>query len=142
MKRPTMFAILFLLQALVVACSKPPQTQQSPAPAAEEPAIRAALEKYLRERGSINLEGMEIVIKRLDIQADHAEAKVEFRARQGGGSMEMAYELEHREGVWAVKKTPGTSGAHGGMTTQPAAPAGQMPPGHPQVASPPPPKKQ
>jgi major membrane immunogen (membrane-anchored lipoprotein) len=135
MKR-SLTAITFLLCAvLLAACGKSQQTEQKPAPGADEAAVRAALEEYLSERSGLNITAMEWEIKKLDIHGDHAEAEVEFRAKEGGGGMAMNYEFERREGAWTIKKREGATSPHG---TTPAAPeGGALPPGHPPVTSPP-----
>ena len=135
MKR-SRIAIAFLCFAvLAAACSKSPRTEQKSQPGADEAAIKLALEKYLTERSGLNIAAMDWEIKKLDIHGDHAEAEVEFRAKEGGGGMAMNYEVERREGTWTIKKREGATAPHGAM---PAAPeGGALPPGHPPVTSPP-----
>lgn len=84
-------AILLLLTA--VACKKP---------VGENEAIRAAVQKHLAARGNLDLSAMEIDVKQVSIDRDHAIAQVEFRAKQGGGSMQMAYVLDRQGDEWVV----------------------------------------
>jgi hypothetical protein len=128
-------AILLLLAAL--ACKKP---------VGENEAIRVAVQKHLAARGTLDLSAMEIDVKQVDIDRDHAIAQVEFRAKQGGGSMQMAYTLDRQGDGWAVRAgTPSagtighpTSGEAPLPTASPSGPAtappfalGDLPASHP-----------
>ncbi len=132
---PALIAILILLWA--VACKKT---------VGENEAIRAAVQKHLAARGTLDLSAMEIDVKQVSIDRDHAIAQVEFRAKQGGGSMQMAYTLDRQGDGWAVRAgTPSagnighpTSGEAPLPTASPSGPAtappfalGDLPASHP-----------
>jgi|SRR2546422_7933973 len=112
-----LIAILILLWA--VACKKP---------VGENEAIRAAVQKHLAARGTLDLSAMEIDVKQVSIDRDHAIAQVEFRAKQGGGSMQMAYTLDRQGDGWAVHAGTPSAGNIGhptsGEAPLPAAPSG------------------
>src|ERR1700674_1031895 len=125
-------------------------------------AIRAGIMQHLTRAGTLNMSAMVMDIRTVSINGNQAHAEVEFRpktgARQGAG-MQVAYNLEKRDGAWVVLKTQ----ASGGMIPHPdpnknphqnpdvhsgslpdfsdivnpvGAPAGgALPPGHPPVNS-------
>jgi len=145
-----LIAILILLWA--VACKKP---------VGENEAIRAAVQKHLAARGTLDLSAMEIDVKQVSIDRDHAIAQVEFRAKQGGGSMQMAYTLDRQGDGWAVRAGTPSAGNIGHPTSgeaplpaaSPSGPAtappfalGDLPASHPPQPTkgnaPPPAKKQ
>ncbi|PYU31696.1 MAG: hypothetical protein DMG28_14360 [Acidobacteria bacterium] len=132
---PALIAILILLWA--VACKKP---------VGENEAIRVAVQKHLAARGTLDLSAMEIDVKQVDIDRDHAVAQVEFRAKQGGGSMQMAYTLDRQGDGWAVRAGTPSAGNIGhptsgeaplpaaspsGPTTAPPFALGDLPASHP-----------
>jgi hypothetical protein len=112
----------------------------------DKAAIRAAIEKYLNERGTINLSAMTWEISEFSQDRDRATVQVVFTSKQGGAQMPVTYEVRRENGVWAVKKSG--SSAHPGAAA-PTPPAGQLPPGHSDVGgssgaqapAPPPPKR-
>ncbi len=118
--------ILFFLPA--AGCSKAQQ---------DDKAIRSALEKHLAERGNLNMAAMDMNIKQVKVEGNRAEAQVEFRVKQGGASMEMAYTLERQGEAWVVR---GAMPAGGGMAHPPTGAgmppsgAGDLPAGHPPAA--------
>jgi hypothetical protein len=132
--------ILFALIAcalLAAGCSRgtaPSAPQEDP----NRAAIRAALEKYLASRGTLDLAAMEMDIKQISFTGDRAEAQVEFRAKGGSGAMQMAYTLERQGGVWTVKesRSPGMQTVHPPVG-EPAVPkAGELPASHPPITTP------
>ena len=136
MKR--LFVLLAVCALLVTAGCKS-------SPADERAAIRTALESYLSQRGNLNMTGMDMDIQVTRMDAQTADVNVTFRAKQGEGSMQMAYQLEKQGNVWVVKgsKAP-MGGAHPAVGEGAAAPApGQLPPAHPPMTAPQPapPKK-
>src|SRR5437879_13332571 len=97
-----LIALLILLWA--VACKKP---------VGENEAIRAAVQKHLAARGTLDLSATEIDVKQVSIDRDHAIAQGEFRAKQGGGSMQMAYTPDRqadRRAAHPGTPPPGTRG--------------------------------
>src|SRR5882762_956185 len=150
------FAIgLGLLAALCAACGC--KKQQS-----DNDAVRAGIMQHLTAVGTLNISAMEMDIRSVSINGNQAHAEVEFRPKTGGApgaGMQVAYNLEKRNGSWTVLKTQ----AAGGMIQHPnpnqnphqnqnvhssslpnfndvlnpaGAPAqGALPPGHPPVTS-------
>lgn len=103
----------------------------------ERAAMRTALEAHLSQRGNLNLAGMDMEIRVLRQDARSADIQVQFRAKQGGGSMQMAYTLERQGNGWLVKGSRTTAGdsAHpdvGGAPATSPAPGG-LPSGHPPI---------
>jgi hypothetical protein len=102
---------------------------------ADEPAIRAALETYLTQRSGLNLSGMDVIIKSVKTEGDHAEAQVEFHAKQGDAQMQMTYDFVRQGNAWVVQKSSGAAGSGHPPIPEgmPPAGAGALPPGHPPV---------
>lgn len=102
----------------------------------DDEAIRNALLSYLSQRSGLNMSAMDVNIKQVKREGDHAEAQVEFRAKQGNGRMQMAYQFERQGNSWVVKGSSGTAGS-GHPVIPEGAPqsggAGELPPGHPAV---------
>jgi hypothetical protein len=128
----------------------------------ESDAIRAGIMQHLTAVGTLNISAMEMDILSVSINGSQAHAEVEFRPKTGaapGTGMQVAYNLEKRDGSWTVLKTQAAGGmiqhpdpnqnphqnqnVHSGSlpnfndVLNPAgAPAqGNLPPGHPPVAS-------
>jgi hypothetical protein len=138
MKTQRLFLLAFVLALSSAACSR--NTSQAPAAAGDErQAIEAALNKYLAERGTINVSAMDVKIEDLKISGDRADAQVLFRTKQGEGEMRMAYVLARQNNVWTVQAPPRSESGmpHEGV----AMPQGQtaLPSGHPPVTTPAPP---
>jgi hypothetical protein len=90
------------------------KTQQS-----DNDAIRAGIMQHLKAVGTLNLSAMEMNIKSAAVNGNQAHAEVEFRPKTGapqGAGMQVAYNLEKRDGAWVVLKTQ----AAGGMIEHPA----------------------
>jgi hypothetical protein len=132
----------------------------------EKEAIRAGIMQHLNGLGTLNMSAMDMDIKTVSINGNTAHAEVEFRPKTGGApgaGMQVAYNLEKRDGAWVVQKSqaaggniqhpdPGTNphqnpnvhpGSPSGMPNfsdivNPAAapPSGALPPGHPPVNPP------
>jgi hypothetical protein len=117
--------VIMLFLVIAAGCSKTRQDDQ---------AIRAAVQKHLSERGDLNMAGMDVDVKQVKVDGNRAEAQVEFRVKQGGASMQMAYTLERQGEAWVVRSaTPAGGGmAHPptGAGTPPSG-AGDLPAGHP-----------
>jgi len=123
--------------------------------------IRAGVMQHLTAVGTLNINAMQVDIRNVSINGNQAHAEVEFRPKTGGApgtGMQVAYNLEKRDGTWTVLKTK----AAGGMMQHPdpnqnphqnqavhstslpnfnsvlnpsGSPAqGTLPPGYPQVA--------
>ena len=99
-------------------------------------AIRNALLAYLSQRSGLNMSAMDVNIKQVTREGDHAEAQVEFRAKQGDARMDMTYKFEREGDNWMVMGSSGTAGSgHPAIpagSPQPGA-TGELPPGHPAV---------
>jgi hypothetical protein len=134
----------------------------------EKDAIRAGIMQHLSGVGTLNMSAMDMDIKSVSITGDTAHAEVEFRPKSGGApgaAMQVAYNLEKRDGAWIVQKTqpaggniqhpaPGTN-PHMNQDVHPGSPStmpnfndlvnppgtagapapGNLPPGHPPVNS-------
>lgn len=130
----------------------------------ETAAVRAGITEHLHSVGTLNLNAMEMNVRKVTITGDQADAEVEFVPKSGapaGAGMQVSYTLEKREGRWVVTKRnslgggiahpeAGTNpqqqpqGAVHGMPNfqellQPANPGASsgaaLPPGHPPVRS-------
>jgi hypothetical protein len=81
-------------------------------------AIRAGIMQHLTRVGTLNMSAMVMDIRTVSINGDQAHAEVEFRPKTGapqGAGMQVAYNLEKRDGAWVVLKTQ----ASGGMIQHP-----------------------
>jgi len=132
MKR--LFAVLTICAAIAAAgCNAIPAK-----PADDQAAMRAALQGYLAQRGNLNMAGMDMDLQIARNDGRTADVNVTFRAKQGGGSMQMAYTLEKQGNQWVVKgsKSP-TGSSHPDVGSGAAtAPPSALPPAHPPVPSP------
>src|SRR5260370_4616625 len=149
-------AVLGLSAALLLGggCKK----QQS-----ENDAIRAGIQQHLNGVGTLNLSAMEMDIRTVSVNGNQAHAEVVFRPKAGapaGAGMQVAYNLEKREGAWVVQKTQPVGGTiqhpdpsknphksearHSGalpnfidiVNPAGAPPQGALPPGPPPVNAP------
>jgi hypothetical protein len=114
----------FLLVILFVAGCK---SQQS-----DNDAIRGGILQHLRNVGTLDMNAMVMDLKSASVSGNQAHAEVEFRPKTGappGAGMQVAYNLEKRDGAWVVLKTQ----AAGGMIEHPAP--GQNPPQNQNVHS-------
>jgi hypothetical protein len=127
-------------------------------------AIRAGIMQHLNGVGTLNMSAMVMDIRSVSINGNQAHAEVVFRPKTGappGAGMQVAYNLEKRDGAWVVQKTQPTGGmiqhpdtnknphlnqdVHSGslpnfsdVLNPTGAPAqGALPPGHPPVNLPP-----
>jgi len=148
-------AVLGLSAALLLGggCKKQPNDNE---------AIRAGIMQHLNGVGTLNMSAMEMDIRSVSINGNQAHAEVEFRPKTGappGAGMQVAYNLEKRDGAWVVQKTQPAGGmiqhpdpnknphqntdVHSGnlpnfsdIVNPAGAPAqGALPPGHPPVNS-------
>jgi outer membrane murein-binding lipoprotein Lpp len=127
-------SLAIVLAALTIAgCSKNIQTKE---------AIRQAIVDYLAAKQGqtgLDMNAMNVEVVNLSFQADSARARVAFNLKNGGGGMEMSYDLERKGNQWVVR-----GGGKAATTSAPSlppnhpsiaggAPGGQTPPGHPPV---------
>jgi len=71
-------------------------------------AIRSGILQHLNAIGTLNMSAMDMDVRSLSINGNQAHAEVEFRPKTGGApgaGMQVAYNLEKREGSWVVLKT-------------------------------------
>ena len=150
------FALALGLSAALLAaggCKK----QQS-----DNDAIRAGIMQHLTGIGTLNMAAMDMDIRSVAINGNQAHAEVEFRPKTGGppgAGMQVAYNLEKRDGAWVVLKSQPTGGMiqhpdpsqnpHQNQNVHPntlpnfsdvlnpsgTPPQGALPPGHPPVNS-------
>lgn len=132
-------------------------------PQSDNDAIRAGILQHLTAVGNLNISAMDVDIRTVSINGNQAHAEVEFRPKTGaapGAGMQVAYNLERRDGSWVVLKTQSAGGmiqhpdpnqnphknqnVHSGslpnfndlLNPAGASAPGALPPGHPPVASP------
>jgi hypothetical protein len=142
---------LFVALLLGGGCKKQPS---------DNDAIRAGIMQHLNGVGTLNMSAMEMDIRSVSINGNQAHAEVVFRPKTGapaGAGMQVAYNLEKRDGAWVVQKTQSNGGmiqhpdpnknphqnpdVHSGslpnfsdIVNPAGAPAqGTLPPGHPPV---------
>jgi hypothetical protein len=105
----------------------------------DQDAIRASIDKHLSGVAGLNMSAMDREVKQISVNGDHASAQVEFRLKQGTGTMQVEYTLDRKNGEWAVVGTQPSAGQspHSGMNMPPAgSPGGEggsMPQGHPPL---------
>ncbi len=134
-----------------VACKQQPSNND---------AIRAGIMQHLNGVGTLNMNSMDMDIRSVSINGNQAHAEVVFRPKTGGqpgAGMQVAYNLEKRDGAWVVQKSQTTGGMiqHPSGGTNPGQssdvhsssmpnfsdivnppstpPQGTLPPGHPPV---------
>src|ERR1700737_1888875 len=76
-------------------------------------AIRAGIMQHLNGVGTLNMSAMEMDIRSVSINGNQAHAEVEFRPKTGAppdAGMQVAYNLEKRDGAWVVQKTQPAGG--------------------------------
>src|SRR5215472_13929823 len=124
-------------------------------------AIRAGIQQHLATIGTLNMSAMDMDLRSVSVNGNQAHAEVEFRPKSGaapGSGMQVAYNLEKRDGAWVVLKSqnlggmqhppagqnpsanqdPGAGGSHNfhDILNPAGTPAqGTLPPGHPPVGS-------
>jgi hypothetical protein len=122
---------MIFLTCFVAGCKKQANDQDA--------VIRASIEKRLNGRADLNLSAMDREVKQISVNGDHATAQVEFRLKQGNGSMQVEYALERRGGEWTVTSSQpagGQSPHPGNVPPTPTSPdsgGDSMPQGHPPV---------
>jgi hypothetical protein len=148
--------ITLAISGAVVGC------QQSGNSVSGNDAIRTAIQVHLVHNGNLSLNSFDTEVKQVTVDGDHAQAQVEFHAKNGPGTMQLTYALAKRDGAWSVvESTPGGSNfSRPGLdkSQAPAAgatmgggpdvfrvldnfhgaaavPAHRVPPGHPPIAA-------
>ena len=128
-KRLLIVTVVLLIAAIFVVVFHAPRKQDD--------AIRAALENYLSQRNGLNMAGMDVEIKNVKAEGDHAEAQVEFRAKGGDARMQMTYQFVRQGDTWVVQGSSGTaSSGHPAISEgMPDGTPGALSPGHPAVSA-------
>jgi hypothetical protein len=125
-------------------------------------AIFTAIQAHLAQNGNLNLKSFDTEVKQVKLDGNYAQAQVEFRVKNGPGTMQRTYALAKRDGAWyVVESAPGGSNfSHPALdkTQAPAAggtmggdsaifhaldnfhggaatPPQNLPPGHPPVVA-------
>jgi len=125
-------------------------------------AIRTAIQAHLARNGNLSLQSFDTEVKQVKLGGDHAQAQVEFHAKNGPGTMQLTYALIKRDGAWSVigstpggsnfshpaldkSQAPAESGAIAGDSSifhvmdhlhdRGAARSENLPPGHPPIAA-------
>jgi len=130
MNRRIWTCTMIFLFAFAAGCKKQANDQD---------AIRTSIEKHLNGRGDLNLSAMDREVKQISVNGDHATAQVEFRLKQGNGTMQVEYALERQGGEWTVTNSQpgGGQNPHPGMVppmqSSPGAGGNSMPQGHPPM---------
>ncbi len=127
--------------------------------ARDDDLIRAAIMKHLSSIGTLNMNAMDMDVRSVSVNGNNAHAEVEFRPKTGGApgaGMQVAYNLQKRDGAWIVLGSQALGGMQHpvagqnsrtnqnlpnfhDLLNQPGTPAqGTLPPGHPPVTSQPP----
>ena len=78
--------------------------------ASDQDAIRASIAQHLKENSTLNVAAMDMDVRQVTVNGDRAQAQVQFRLKQGGAAMQVAYNLERRDGVWSVLKSEPAGG--------------------------------
>jgi hypothetical protein len=81
--------------------------------ASDSDAIRAGIVQHLNGVGTLNMSSMDMDIRSVSINGNQAHAEVVFRPKNGapaGAGMQVAYNLEKRDGAWVVQKSQPTGG--------------------------------
>jgi len=107
-----------------------------PAAGSDEAAIKAAIDRHLRENSGINLSAMDSHVDSISIQGNEAKANVTFSLRQGGTSMTMEYRLTRKGNDWVVERSQPGGGqfAHPPLDKTHSGTAGNAtPPGTPDL---------
>ena len=76
--------------------------------ASDSAAIRSGILQHLNAIGNLNMSAMDMDVRSVSINGNQAHAEVEFRPKTGGvpgAGMQVAYNLEKRDGSWVVLKT-------------------------------------
>ena len=130
--------------------------------ASPKDAIRTAIQAHLAHNGNLSLQSFDTELKQVKLEGDHAQAQVEFHAKNGPGTMQLTYALAKRDGAWSVigstpggsnfshpaldkSQAPAESGAMAGDSSifhvmdslhdRAAARSENLPPGHPPIAA-------
>jgi hypothetical protein len=82
--------------------------------ASDNEAVRSGILQHLTAIGTLNMSAMDMDVRSVSINGNQAHAEVEFRPKSGGApgaGMQVAYNLEKRDGAWVVLKTQPLGGA-------------------------------
>jgi len=105
----------------------------------DQDAIRAGIDKHLSGVAGLNMSIMDREVKQVSINGDHATAQVEFRVKQGTGTMQVEYSLDRQGAKWNVVSSQPKMGQnpHSGMDMPPPSSpddgSNATPQSHPRV---------
>ena len=104
MKRSVTAILLFAAFFTIGGCKQQPN---------DNDAIRAGILQHLTAVGTLNISAMQMDIRSVSVNGNQARAEVEFRLKgnASGAGMQVAYNLEKRDGAWVVLKTQPLGGA-------------------------------
>jgi hypothetical protein len=128
-RRISTCTVIFLF-AFAAGCKKQANDQD---------AIRAGIDKHLSGVAGLNMSIMDREVKQISINGDHATAQVEFRVKQGTGTMQVEYSLDRQGAEWNVVTSQPKMGQnpHSGMDMPPPGSpdngSNATPQGHPRV---------
>ncbi len=111
---------------LVAACNRASQNPDS---------VKQGIVEHLGKNAGLDLAQLDIDVSNVQFKGSEATATVTFQPKGSPGQgMTMNYTLERKGDKWAVIKKAGSSGhADGPISQPPAAPSGNLPPGHPPL---------
>src|SRR5258708_12401227 len=104
MKRVLLALGLTATLLLVGGCKKQPS---------DNDAIRVGIMQHLTAVGTLNMSAMDMDVRSVSINGNQAHAEVVFRPKTGapaGPGMQIAYNLEKRDGAWVVQKSQSVGG--------------------------------
>jgi hypothetical protein len=112
MNRRISTCTMIFLFAFAAGCKKQANDQD---------AIRAGIDKHLSGVAGLNMSIMDREVKQISINGDHATAQVEFRVKQGTGTMQVEYNLDRQGAEWNVVSSQPKMGQnpHSGMDMPP-----------------------
>ncbi len=140
MKSVALASIVFSIALVLGGCNRGTESKE---------ALRQAVVDHLSQRGSLNLNSMQIDVVSVSFRQNEADAAVSFRPKgSSDGGMTMNYTLQRQGNRWVVKGRSDSGGSsHGGTGGQMPdnmppgnMQPGNMPPGHPSIGETKPPE--
>jgi hypothetical protein len=120
---------IIAVSLLAAACNRPSQNPES---------VKQGIVEHLGKNAGLDLTQLDVNVTNVQFKGSEATATVNFQPKGSPGQgMTMNYTLERQGDKWAVVKRAGSSGHAEGPVSQPpgapAAPTGDLPPGHPPL---------
>lgn len=106
--RRSLVSSVLLVSLVCLGCNSNTGPVRSEAQKQEDAnaAVKAGIEKYLKERSGLNLNAMTWELKEVKFEGEKATANVHFVAKEGGGEMTVPYTLQKTGAEWVVQKQP------------------------------------